>query len=59
MFFEQEKMEYITTKRRSWLAQGVPDRAALFYRSQSTHEKSLINTQIGKRAQPPHVVINT
>jgi hypothetical protein len=59
LFFEQAKMEYITTKRRPYLAQGVPKRAAVFYRSQVHMKKSLVNTQKDKRARPPHAVINT
>jgi hypothetical protein len=52
-------MEYITTKRRPYLAQGVPKRAAVFYRSQVHMKKSLVNTQKDKQARPPHAVINT
>jgi hypothetical protein len=36
--FEQAKMKYIATKRRPYLAQGVPERTALLHIT-STHEK--------------------
>jgi hypothetical protein len=37
-FFEQAKMKYITTKRRLYLAQGVPERTAVLQIT-STHDK--------------------
>jgi hypothetical protein len=52
-------MKYITTKRKPYLAQGVPERTAILQIT-STHEnKSLVNTQTDKRARPPQVGINT
>jgi hypothetical protein len=57
--FEQAKMKYIATKRRPYLAQGVPERTALLHITSTHKKKSLVNAQTDERARPPQVGINT